>query len=137
MLVGSVCIDVETARDKKITRRKEETHPPACDAEERGKKKRFVAANGQKTVHYSRKEVKLGDAGDAKMLSFRSHGGHEATSCGEAASPRRRKKPPFGAENFIRHAKGGKIPVRKKGGSYVMEIERSQGGSQGRNGVHG
>ena len=34
-----------------------------------GKKKRFAAANGQDS-HHGRKEVKFGDTGDAKMLSF-------------------------------------------------------------------
>ena len=29
----------------------------------------------------------------------------------------------FGAENFIRIAKSGKIPMRKKAGSYVIDIE--------------
>ena len=35
-----------------------------------GKCKRFLAANGQEMGHYGRREVKFGDAGDAKMLSF-------------------------------------------------------------------
>ena len=76
-----------------------------------GKKKVFLAANCQDAGHHGREEEKFGDAGDAKMLPF------------EVTDVTKRNEAQFEAENFILNAKGGKIPMRKKGGSYVIDIE--------------
>ena len=74
-----------------------------------GKKRRFVAANDRVMGHHGRKEVKFG-----KMLSFT-----EVTmpSVAVRRTIEKENEVHFGAENNIRNAKGGKIPVRKKCGS--------------------
>ena len=62
-----------------------------------GKKKRFVAANDQDNGHYGRKEVKSGDAGDAKISSS-----FEVTHVTKSLVAVRRiiEKGNEGAENF-------------------------------------
>ena len=77
-----------------------------------GNKKMFAPATGQVIDH-----SEFADAGDAEVRSF------DVTDV---------TKPPLGASSrggtrcasdFIQHAKGGKIPMRKKGGSHVIDIE--------------
>ena len=66
--------------------------------------------------------MKFGDAGDAKILSF------EVTDVTKPLLAARRMiekehEVHCGAENFIRNANGGKIPMRSKGGLCVIDIE--------------
>ena len=87
-----------------------------------GGKKRCSWQNSQEMGHHGRKQVKFGDAGDAQMLSF------EVTNVTKPSVAARRiieegNEAHLGAENFIQSAKGGKIPIWKKGGSTVIDIE--------------
>ena len=80
------------------------------DAEDRGNDKRFVAAV-RKWATTGHREVKFGDAGDAKMLSFEVT---DVTKPPVAVRPviEKGNEAHFGAENLIPTAKGGKIPMR-------------------------
>ena len=91
------------------------------DEEYRSAAKRFVTANGQEMRHYGRKGVKFGEGGKIGALKF------EVTNVMKPLAARRRivenGEVHFGNESFIRNtATGDAIPMRRKRGSYVIDV---------------
>ena len=89
-----------------------------------GGRKKFLVANGQEMGHYGRKKIKVGgETGSVKTMSF------EVTDVTKPLVAVRRivekgNEVHFGKECYIRNVHTGeRIPMRRKGGSYVIDID--------------
>ena len=87
-------------------------------------RKKFLVANGQEMGHYGRKKIKFGgETGSVKTMSF------EVTDVTKPLVAVRRimekgNEVHFGKECYIRNVHTGeRIPMRRKGGSYVIDID--------------
>ena len=89
-----------------------------------GGRKKFLVANGQEMGHYGQKKIKFGgETGSVKTMSF------EVTDDTKPLVAVRRimekgNEVHFGKECYIRNVHTGeRIPMRRKGGSYVIDID--------------